>query len=191
MGIGEEIDGGGRSTLAPATAPLWAMEVAGATPAAQWWAAIPGMLEGKVSRPVGTSQVKSPESLAEVLCRLGPESAETRVTSPSGSTPRLPCNSVASSCSFWLHSGIPTNSMFLWMTSAAVWLARLGQTALRISDRERRLCHEGSSWAISLALSKMALTPSAVDSRKNHQMVAASGITLGWTPPEVMTRWLL
>ena len=44
--------------------------------------------------------------------------------------------------------------------------------------------------ATRLAFSNSARAFSAVASRKNHQMVEVLGMTLGWSPPLVMTRWL-
>src|SRR5215470_10080561 len=51
-------------TLAPASAPLWAVEVASGTPAAQWWKLMCGMLAGKLNLTIGTFQEMSPASLA-------------------------------------------------------------------------------------------------------------------------------
>src|SRR5260370_4779034 len=53
-------------TLAPASAPLWAIEVARGTPAAQWWKLTCGMLAGKQNFTIGTFQEMSQIGRAHV-----------------------------------------------------------------------------------------------------------------------------
>lgn len=53
--------------LAPASAPLCAMEIANDTPADRWRYETPGTLDGKVIKPVGTTQDTSPESVADII----------------------------------------------------------------------------------------------------------------------------
>src|SRR5581483_2663570 len=82
------------SALAPTTAPLCASDVAGATPAAQWCAGMPGILDGKDTRPVGTIHVTSPESFDDALWRYSP-SVSTLGWSPITGAPYYFCSSLA------------------------------------------------------------------------------------------------
>ena len=83
---------------------------------------------------------------------------------------------------------MPTGSMLRCSSSASVRLQRSGHTALSTSTVTSVLLISAAPCAIFFACSNSFIAPSAVWSRKNHHTAAVRGMTLGWSPPLVMTR---